>query len=67
MLCSAKSNSEHAAALGQSKKVLWTFMQAPEKYGEAKCSGRPPKSSAAGRRGSYFEAHKKHKSARQLC
>lgn len=47
MLCNGKSTDGIATALERSLKVVWTFTEASEKYGEAERSKRPSKLSAA--------------------
>lgn len=59
MRCPNRSTDEIACTLNRSKKVLWTFLQAPERYEKAKRSGRPSKMSAPGKRISLREAHRK--------
>lgn len=37
--CQGKNTDEIATMLNKSKKIVWQFIQAPEKYGKTRLSG----------------------------
>lgn len=62
-----ESTDSIASKINRSKEVVWTSIQATEKYEKEKCDGRPPKVSPAERRPLLRETHEVEKSAGQLC
>lgn len=65
--CKGNSIDDIATALEGSTKVLWTFIQASERYGKTRKSERPSKLSALNRRTLLREAHVGENSVGQLC